>query len=99
MGQLGIPTIPDPNDGLRKGFQFLPQGIDDRNQSRADARRARFDPVRTRANLYVSTRQHVHRIIWENACGPAPAGGHRAIGMTVSEPSRPHSLARKTDPG
>ena len=63
---------------------FLPQGISNYNQSRADARRARFDPANTRANLYVSTGQHVHRVLFQDGCGPVGAAGARAVGVESS---------------
>lgn len=80
MNSLAIPNVTDPSAPTTKGAMFLPQGISSWNQSRADARRARFDPVSTRDNLYVSTNQHVHRVLFED-CG---SEGARAIGVEAS---------------
>lgn len=84
MDQMGIPNVTDPFAPTTKGAMFLPQGISQWNQSRADARRARFDPVSTRPNLYVSTNQHVHRVLFEGGCLTSADDDLRAVGVESS---------------
>jgi len=84
MNQMGVPNVTDPSAPTTKGAMFLPQGISQWNQSRADARRARFDPVSTRPNLYVSTDQHVHRVLFDGGCSTPGNGSFRAVGVESS---------------
>ncbi|GAB7341249.1 hypothetical protein MBLNU457_7526t1 [Dothideomycetes sp. NU457] len=84
MNQMGIPNVTDPSAPTTKGAMFLPQGISQWNQSRADARRARFDPVSNRPNLYVSTGQHVLRVLFEGGCSTSDNGSLRAVGVESS---------------
>lgn len=88
MNELGIPAVQDPNDGNSKGAMFLPQSISGYNQSRADARRARYDPVASRPNLYVQVGQTVQRVLWASGCD-APAAGSNltAVGVEVAPSS------------
>lgn len=83
MKRLGIPTQTDPANPPQKGAMWLPQGISPWNQSRADARRARWDPVQTRPNFWVSTHQHVQRVLFAGGCGASPRNGARAVGVEV----------------
>ncbi|KAL2031807.1 hypothetical protein VTO58DRAFT_107158 [Aureobasidium pullulans] len=84
LNRLGVPTQPDPAAPTEKGAMYLPQGISMTNQSRADARRARWDPVAGRENFYVSTGQHVRRILFDGGCGAPGDDGARAVGVEVS---------------
>lgn len=86
MQGMGIPDVPDPAAPTTKGYMFLPQGISPWNQSRNDARRARFDIIRNRPNLWVSTTQTVQRILFEGGCAAPDAGGARAVGV-LSQPA------------
>jgi choline dehydrogenase len=63
---------------------YLPQGISQYNQSRADARRARWDPVSDRSNFYIATGQYVRRVLFEGGCASANKTSVRAIGVEVS---------------
>ncbi|PSK33546.1 Cellobiose dehydrogenase [Elsinoe australis] len=81
---LGIPTVQDPIAPTQKGLMWLQEGISPWNQSRNDARRARYDTVAGRDNLYVSTGQHVHRVLFEGGCAAPGDGGARALGVLVS---------------
>ncbi|KAF2227240.1 choline dehydrogenase, partial [Elsinoe ampelina] len=81
---LGIPTVPDPIAPTQKGMMWLQEGISPWNQSRNDARRARYDTVAGRDNLYVSTGQHVHRVLFEGGCAQPGDGGARAVGVLSS---------------
>jgi choline dehydrogenase-like flavoprotein len=67
---------------------YLPQGISQVNQSRADARRARWDPVAGRENFYVSTGQHVRRILFDGGCAATGDKGARAVGVEVTAGGR-----------
>ena len=81
---MGIQTQTDPAEPQQKGAMFLPQGISPWNQSRADARRMRWDPVATRPNFYVATNAHVQRVLFEGGCSaPANNGSLRAVGVEV----------------
>ncbi|KAI5247231.1 FAD/NAD(P)-binding domain-containing protein [Aureobasidium subglaciale] len=84
LDRLGVPTQPDPAAPTEKGAMYLPQGISQTNQSRADARRARWDPVAGRENFYVSTGQHVRRILFEGGCATPGDNKARAVGVEVS---------------
>lgn len=84
LNRLGVPTQPDPAAPTEKGAMYLPQGISQLNQSRADARRARWDPVAGRVNFYISTGQHVRRILFEGGCAASEDNAARAIGVEVS---------------
>lgn len=81
---MGVPTQPDPAAPTEKGAMYLPQGISQYNQSRADARRARWDTVAGRENFYVSTGQHVRRILFDDGCAAPGNNGARAVGVEVT---------------
>jgi choline dehydrogenase-like flavoprotein len=85
---MGVPTQPDPAAPTEKGAMYLPQGISQVNQSRADARRARWDPVAGRENFYVSTGQHVRRILFDGGCAATGDKGARAVGVEVTAGGR-----------
>ncbi|KAL9080881.1 MAG: hypothetical protein Q9159_007488 [Coniocarpon cinnabarinum] len=86
MNGLGIPTQLDPANPPEKGAMWLPQGLSPWNQSRADARRARWDTVQDRPNFWISTNQNVHRILFEEGCtGPRNGARARAIGVESSQ--------------
>ncbi|KAG9597146.1 FAD/NAD(P)-binding domain-containing protein, partial [Aureobasidium melanogenum] len=84
LNRMGVPTQPDPAAPTEKGAMYLPQGISQLNQSRADARRARWDPVAGRENFYVSTGQHVRRILFDGGCAASEDNAARAVGVEVS---------------
>ncbi|KAI4716366.1 FAD/NAD(P)-binding domain-containing protein [Aureobasidium sp. EXF-10727] len=84
LNRIGVPTQPDPAAPTEKGAMYLPQGISQANQSRADARRARWDPVAGRENFYVSTGQHVRRVLFDGGCGASENKDARAVGVEVS---------------
>ncbi|KAF2149478.1 GMC oxidoreductase [Myriangium duriaei CBS 260.36] len=86
MNGMGIPSVADPAAPTTKGYMFLPQGISPWNQSRNDARRARFDTSINRPNLWVSTRQTVQRILFEGGCSAPGGNGARAVGV-LSQPT------------
>jgi choline dehydrogenase len=88
LNRMGVPTQPDPAAPTGKGAMYLPQGISQVNQSRADARRARWDPVAGRENFYVSTGQHVRRILFEGGCATPGNEGARAVGVEISAGGR-----------
>lgn len=65
LNELGIPTAYDPNTGLLAGASFLPMDIDPVTEERSTARRAYYDPIMSRPNLWVSTEQTVTQLIFE----------------------------------
>lgn len=81
MQGMGIPAVADAAAPTTKGYMFLPQGISPWNQSRNDARRARYDTVAGRANLWVSTVQTVQRVLFEGGCAAPGSSGARAVGV------------------
>ncbi|KAK0668711.1 putative GMC oxidoreductase [Cercophora samala] len=64
VSELGIPLLPDINTGVAAGASVAPATINDRNQSRADSRRAYLDGVLNRPNLHLATRQTVTRVLF-----------------------------------
>ena len=85
MQRMGIPAQTDPANPPQKGAMFLPQGISPWNQSRADARRMRWDPVQDRPNFWISTGQHVLRVLFEGGCAQPGPDGARAVGVEVKD--------------
>lgn len=65
LNELDIPTAFDPGDGAHIGASFLPTDLHPDSQTRCDARNAYYDPYTSRPNLWVSTGQHVTRILFE----------------------------------
>ncbi|KAK4199434.1 putative GMC oxidoreductase [Triangularia verruculosa] len=66
ISELGIPVLPDINAGISAGASVAPATINERNQSRADSRRAYLDSVLSRPNLHMATRQTVTRVLFGN---------------------------------
>ncbi|KAK0712144.1 GMC oxidoreductase-domain-containing protein [Apiosordaria backusii] len=64
VSELGIPILHDINAGISAGASIAPATINDRNQSRADSRRAYLDSVLNRPNLHLATQQTVTRILF-----------------------------------
>ncbi|KAK4647166.1 uncharacterized protein QC761_123060 [Podospora bellae-mahoneyi] len=64
ISELGIPLLPDINTGIAAGASVAPATINDRNQSRADSRRAYLDSVLSRPNLHLATQQTVTRVLF-----------------------------------
>jgi choline dehydrogenase-like flavoprotein len=61
--ELGIPINEDLNSGYATGANLIPSSITAKNQPRADARTAYWDPVRLRPNLELLTGHTVTRIL------------------------------------
>ncbi|KAK7612899.1 choline dehydrogenase [Phyllosticta citricarpa] len=67
LNELGVPTdSSDPNNGESAGNSFLPMALDPTSRTRSDARRALYDPVSSRDNLYISNGQFVTKLNIEN---------------------------------
>lgn len=66
LNEVGIPTAYDPNSGLVAGASFLPMDVDPESQERCTARRAYYDPIASRPNLWVSTGQTVTQVLFAN---------------------------------
>lgn len=90
-----MPVSYDPNDGATAGASFLPLSLNPENQTRCDARSAYFEPYATRPNLWISTNQHVTRILFEGGSGnpntTMPTPGDPSVGQGNSY-SRPDGL-------
>ncbi|KAK8171384.1 hypothetical protein BKA80DRAFT_306129 [Phyllosticta citrichinensis] len=72
LNELGVPTdSSDPNNGQSAGNSFLPMSMDPMSKTRSDARRALYDPVASRDNLYISNGQFVTKLNIENVVQPA----------------------------
>jgi choline dehydrogenase len=84
LNELGIPTAYDPNTGLLAGASFLPMDIDPVTEERSTARRAYYDPIMDRPNLWVSTEQTVTQLIFGgqpmNAVASTPIRGDTSVG-------------------
>ncbi|KAK4962955.1 hypothetical protein LTR10_000582 [Elasticomyces elasticus] len=65
LNELGVPTAYDPNMGQIAGASFLPLSLDPVTATRSTARRAYYDPVADRPNLWVSTGQHATQIFFQ----------------------------------
>ncbi|KAK8169803.1 choline dehydrogenase, partial [Phyllosticta citrichinensis] len=71
LNELGVPTdSSDPNNGQSAGNSFLPMSMDPMSKTRSDARRALYDPVASRDNLYISNGQFVTKLNIENRALP-----------------------------
>lgn len=90
-----MPVSYDPNDGTTAGASFLPLSLNAGNQTRCDARSAYFEPYATRPNLWISTNQHVTRVLFEGGSGnpntTTPTPGDSSVGQGNSY-SRPDGL-------
>lgn len=73
LNELGVPTAYDPSNGLIASASFLPLSLDPSNESRSTARRAYYDPVVERPNLWISTGQHVTQILFANGASNTDA--------------------------
>ncbi|TIA30059.1 hypothetical protein D6C79_09765 [Aureobasidium pullulans] len=95
LNELRMPVSYDPNDGATAGASFLPLALNPANQTRCDARSAYFEPYAMRPNLWVSTNQHVTRILFEGGSGnpntTTPTPGDLSVGQGSSF-SRPDGL-------
>lgn len=88
LTELGIPTAYDPNTGQVAGASFLPLDLDPVTETRSTARKAYYDPVEARPNLWVSTNQYVTQILFSNAStntdASATTSGDNAVGQGSS---------------
>ncbi|KAI5207445.1 hypothetical protein E4T39_01989 [Aureobasidium subglaciale] len=95
LNELHMPISFDPNDGLIAGASFLPLSLNPVAQTRCDARSAYLEPYTMRPNLWVSTNQHVTRILFERGSGnpntTTPTPGDSTVGQGSSF-SRPDGL-------
>ncbi|KEQ94328.1 GMC oxidoreductase [Aureobasidium subglaciale EXF-2481] len=92
LNELKMPVSFDPNDGLIAGASFLPLSLNPAAQTRCDARSAYLEPYTMRPNLWVSTNQHVTRILFEGGSGnpntttPTPGDSNIGQGSSFSRP-------------
>jgi choline dehydrogenase len=90
LNELGVPTAYDPNAGDVAGASYLPFDLDPVTQTRCTARRAYFDSVVGRPNLWVATEQTVTQILFDGANGNPDAS---------TPVSQELSLGQGTSPG
>jgi len=67
LNELGVPTAFDPNAGDVAGASYLPFDLEPVTQTRNTARRAYFDSVVSRPNLWVSTEKTVTQVLFNGA--------------------------------
>jgi choline dehydrogenase len=60
-----VPKCNDPNDGSMSGGYFIPLNVHPTLQTRSDARRVYWDPVRGRPNLSIAVHAQVTRVLFE----------------------------------
>jgi choline dehydrogenase len=84
LNELGIPTAYDPNTGWIAGASFLPIDVDPVTEERSTARKAYYDPVASRSNLWVTTGQTVTQVLFAdrvvNAYASYPVPGDASVG-------------------
>ncbi|KAM0717444.1 hypothetical protein Q7P37_007296 [Cladosporium fusiforme] len=90
LNELGIPTAYDPNAGDIAGASYLPFDLEPVTQTRNTARRAYFDSVVDRPNLWVATGQTVTQLLFNGAQGNLAAS--TPVNMELS-------LGQGTSPG
>ncbi|KAK6431489.1 hypothetical protein LTR95_012350 [Oleoguttula sp. CCFEE 5521] len=89
LAELGIPIAYDPNAGDVAGASFLPFDLDPVTQTRHTARRAYYDSVANRPNLWVATGSMVTQILFNGAQGNADASTAAPSDMSVGQGSSP----------
>ncbi|KKY27482.1 putative choline dehydrogenase [Phaeomoniella chlamydospora] len=99
LENLGIPISPEPQSGLSAGGYFLPTTLNPENQTRCDARRAYYDPVSTRPNLYLITGQKVVKVLFTNTSEHNLCHFNMGRGPHQSSPKRHrHKHTNQTNP-
>lgn len=88
LAELGVPTAYDPNDGAVAGASFLPFDLDPVTQTRCTAKRAYYDSVMDRSNLWVSTGQTVTQLLFANG----------SVNRNASDPSHADSYGQGSSP-
>jgi choline dehydrogenase len=88
LNELGVPTAYDPNAGDVAGASYLPFDLEPVTQTRNTARRAYFDSVVNRPNLWVATEQTVTQLLFNGAPGnpdaSAPVSQELSLGQGTS---------------
>lgn len=69
LNELGVPTAYDPNAGDVAGASYLPFDLEPVTQTRNTARRAYFDKIVHRPNLWVATDKTVTQLLFSGAQG------------------------------
>ncbi|TKA83176.1 hypothetical protein B0A55_00710 [Friedmanniomyces simplex] len=89
LNELGVPTAYDPNEGQIAGASFLPLSLDPVDATRSDARRAYYDPVADRPNLWVSTGQHATQVLFDGTSTKDDATVTTSQGNSVGQGTSP----------
>jgi len=91
LNELGVPTAFDPNTGQIAGASFLPLDLDPATETRSTARKAYYDPVTVRPNLWVNTGQYVTQVLF--------AGSAANVNASVSKGQDSASVGQGASPG
>lgn len=89
LNELGVPTAFDPNAGDVAGASYLPFDLEPLTQSRATARRAYFDTVVDRPNLWVVTEQTVTQVLFDGAQGNPDASTPVSTTLNLGQGTSP----------
>jgi choline dehydrogenase-like flavoprotein len=88
LNELGVPTAFDPNAGDVAGASYLPFDLEPVTQTRNTARRAYYDSIVGRPNLWVSTEKTVTQVLFNGAQGnldaSTPVTQELALGQGTS---------------
>lgn len=91
LNELGVPTAMDPNSGDIAGASFLPYGLDPVAQERCTARRAYYDPVAQRPNLWVTFGQTVTQVLFNGAQGNLNASMPTTSDFSIGQGGAPRA--------
>lgn len=92
LNELGIPTAYDPNSGDIAGASYLPFDLEPVTQTRSTARRAYFDTVIDRPNLWVATGQTVTQLLFNGAQGNLAASTPVNMELSLGQGTSPGTL-------
>jgi choline dehydrogenase len=89
LNELGVPTAYDPNAGVVAGASYLPFDLEPVTQTRNTARRAYFDSIVNRPNLWVATEQTVTQLLFNGAQGNPDASTPVSQELSLGQGSSP----------
>jgi choline dehydrogenase len=89
LNELGVPTAYDPNAGDVAGASYLPFDLEPVTQTRSTARRAYFDSVVNRPNLWVATEQTVTQLLFNGEQGNPDASAPVSQELSLGQGSSP----------
>jgi choline dehydrogenase len=89
LNELSVPTAYDPNAGVVAGASYLPFDLEPVTQTRNTARRAYFDSIVNRPNLWVATEQTVTQLLFNGAQGNPDASTPVSQELSLGQGSSP----------